>query len=343
METWKNYVVNTRTDVAELFLSMIRPLKPLFSPGHAWLKVDNAGVCRGGEVDGMEVFARILWGLGPLWSQDNSSLSARLQEEAEEWRQWYLEGIIHGTDPDHEEYWGSITDYDQRMAEMAALATAFSLSPELLWYPLSEKQKRNLYLWITQINERKVYPNSCRFYRILVNMMFDLLELPWSEECIKDDKAIVEGCYIGDGWYYDGNLEQLDYYTPFAMHFYGLIYARLAEQADPEYSTVLKVRAGQFSKDFVYLFSDRMGDIPYERNPAYRFAHGAFFSVMSYARVQGIDYGVMKHLALKNLECRLQSIPATGIIYWGFKTFFLLAMPDEHPFWQSGEVAGQDI
>ena len=32
--------------------------------------------------------------------------------------------LVHGTDPSHEEYWGDLVDYDQKMVEMAALAVA---------------------------------------------------------------------------------------------------------------------------------------------------------------------------------------------------------------------------
>lgn len=53
-------------------------------------------------------------GLGPLWSQESPALSKELKEEAEEWKQRYLSGIIHGTDPSHEEYWGDLVDYDQK-------------------------------------------------------------------------------------------------------------------------------------------------------------------------------------------------------------------------------------
>ena len=39
----------------------------------------------------------------------------------------------------------------------------------------------------------------------------------------------LEAFYLGDGWYRDGNVPRVDHYIPFAMHFYGLIYAGLAQ------------------------------------------------------------------------------------------------------------------
>lgn len=361
MDKWKHREIRTRNDAAELLLDMIRPLKEFYSPGHSWLKAGHTGVHYGNRAAWMEGFARVLWGLGPLWSQDNSGLPDRLKKEEEEWLSWYLEGIIHGTDPVHEEYWGDLVDYDQKMVEMAALVTAVSLSPGKLWDPLTNRQKENLYTWLNQINQKQVHPNNWRFFRILVNMMFRLLELPWSEDAMKDDMAVIESCYTGEGWYYDGNPGQVDYYIPFAMHFYGLIYARLMEEKDPVQSRIFKDRSDLFSRDFIYWFAGDGQEVPYGRSLTYRFAHSAFFGAMGFAQVEGPEYGIIKHLALKNLEQWVrrpvfdnagvltigywypnlfmsERYNAPGSPYWALKAFFLLAIPQDHPFWLAQEA-----
>ncbi len=302
MEQWKTREVKTRNDVAEVLLDMIRPLKSRYSQGFAWLHVGDSGAHYGDKTARMEGFARVMWGLGPLWAGDNKNLPQELQEEADWWLEHYRMGIIHGTDPDHEEYWGDVPDYDQKMVEMAALVTGISLCPEKLLYALAQKEQANLYAWLNQINDHNVHPINWRFFRILVNMTFDLLGLPWSRECMEDDLGIIEGCYTGDGWYYDGNPGQLDYYIPFAMHYYGLIYGKMMETKDNAYSATLKDRADTFAKDFIYWFGGDGNEVPFGRSLTYRFAHGAFFSAMGFAQVEGPGYGVMKHLALKNLQ-----------------------------------------
>lgn len=362
MEKWKNRQIKTRNDVAELLLDMIRPLKAYYSPGHSLLKLGNTGAHYGERPALMEGFARVMWGLGPLWSQENCDLKEEYRKEADEWLSWYLTGIINGTDPDHPEYWGEVADYDQKMVEMASLVTAISLSPERLWKPLTEKQRNNLHAWLDQINEKKVHPNNWRFFRILVNTMFCIMGLPWSEKNLDEDRKVIEKCYTKDGWYYDGNPGQVDYYIPFAMHYYGLIYAVLMEKKDPQTSRIYKARSFQFSKDFIYWFSEDGREIPYGRSLTYRFAHSAFFAAMGFAEVEGVGYGVMKRLALKNLEQWVkrpvfdsagvltigygypnlfmsERYNAPGSPYWAFKTFLLLAMPGDHPFWQAEEEA----
>ena len=60
--------------------------------------------------------------------------------------------MIHGTDPEHEEYWGDIQNSDQRMVEMAVLGCGLCFVPEYFLEPLDERQRRNLFNWLNQIN-----------------------------------------------------------------------------------------------------------------------------------------------------------------------------------------------
>lgn len=60
----------------------------------------------------MEGFARILWGLAPFWGG---------KQHDEDFERIYLTGIINGTNPEHEEYWGDVLEKDQRQVECAAL------------------------------------------------------------------------------------------------------------------------------------------------------------------------------------------------------------------------------
>jgi len=229
--------------MARLLLDMIRPLKPFYSEGSAWLQVGNTAAHYGEKAARMEGFVRILWGLGPLWAGDNQGLSKAHQEEIEWWKQRYLNGLIHGTDPNHMEYWGEVADYDQKMVEMAALAVSLGLCRKDLWDPLTKMQKEHLYRWLDQINDQQVHPNNWRFFRILVNMTFRLLDLAWNRENMDKDIELIESCYMGDGWYFDGTPNQVDYYIPFAIHFYGLIYGKLMAGPEPEYCDLIKIPA----------------------------------------------------------------------------------------------------
>ncbi len=348
--------LETRADAAKLLLDMIRPLKAFYSEGKARLDVSAAGVHYGRSIAGMEGFARILWGLGSLWHTDNADLSEQLRQEAEEWQELVLTGMKNGTNPEHPEYWGEINDFDQRMVEMAALSVAISLSPDKLYRELSPQAQKNLYEWLNQINFKQVHGNNWRYFRILVNMTFRLLGLDWSKERVEDDMALIRSCYTGDGWYFDGNDGQIDYYVAFAIHFYSLIHARFFRELEPSFAEETVKRGNCFSQDFVYWFENNGAELPFGRSLTYRFAHNSFFGALAFAGGEGVGYGVMKNLVLRNLEnwMKYPIFDNSGVLsvgyhypnlfmsegyngggspYWALKSFIMLALPESHPFW----------
>lgn len=348
-------IMNSRNDMVQLFLDFIRPLKAFYSPKRAFLHVGNTGAHYGEKSARMEGWARVLWGLGPLWSADNSGLPAEQQEEIREWLVLYRTGIIHGTDPGDSEYWADIFDYDQKMVEVAALVFSITVNRGELWDTLTDGQKDNLYRWLRQMNDYDMPKNNWRYFRILTNMTFRLLGLEWREDRMEEDFALIEGSYTGDGWYYDGNPGQVDYYVAFAIHYYGLIYAQHMEALEPERCRILKERSTKFFDDFVYWFANNGEEIPFGRSLTYRFAHSGLFGAMAYARLD-VDYGVLKNLVLRNIEVWMQRpiFDNTGILsigygypnllmsesyngcgspYWCNKAFIVLGLNEDHPFW----------
>lgn len=355
--------LNSRRDAVALLLDMIRPLRTCYSADGATLHIGSTAAHYGERSARMEGWARVLWGLGPLFGGDNSSLPDAMRTEIEGWAALYRQGLIHGTDPDHPGYWGDIYDFDQKMVETAALDVALSLAPGVLWEPLTDDQRQNVYRWLNQMNAHRIHPNNWRFFRILTNMVFARLGLPVNAERLKDDFAIVEHCYTGDGWYFDGNDGQLDYYIPFAMHFYSLIWAALSPLDENGYRETLKERSAQFAGEFIHWFANDGAELPFGRSLTYRFAHSAFFSALALAGVESpsISWGGVRHTALQNLRHWMQypitgpdgvltigyqypnlimseKYNAPGSPYWSFKAFLFLALPEDHPFWSSEET-----
>lgn len=91
---------------------------------------------------------------------------------------------------------------------------------------------------------------------------------------------------MGDGWYQDGLTAQKDYYIPFALHFYSLVYVLAMENEDSNRCRRYRARAAEFAKQFVYWFSEEGPALPYGRSLTYRFAQAAFWSI---AAVTGLD------------------------------------------------------
>ena len=349
--------LNTRSDVATLFLDLMRPTKQFFSPGHAYLNLGHTGVHYGERIAGMEGFARALWGFAFLWHADNSGLTGEQQEECKEWLDIFRDGIVNGTDPDHEEYWGGFFDRDQKMVEAPAIAVAIALNKDKLWDPLTESQKDKLYHWLNDINNYDVPKSNWRFFRILTDVLLELLDLPWPKERMEEDMAIIENCYLGDGWYCDGGPNQMDYYVAYAIHYDGLLYSLLMKEKDPQRAKAFQERSTKFFYDFVYWFANNGGEIPFGRSLTYRYGHCAPFAAMAFAGLD-LPMGVLKNLILRNLEIWMErpifdnagalsigygypnlfmseTYNGCGSPYWGNRAFLVLALEENDPFWQA--------
>lgn len=348
---------NTRVEMADSLLSLIRPLKQHLSSGKGFLNLSQTGVHYGSRTARMEGFARILWGLGPLFSQSSSYEAKEIQNEAAEWKEIVLEGIAAGTDPEHEEYWGDMADFDQRIVEATALVVMFCLNKEM-WQELPEAVRPHVYQWLNQMNHCEMPRNNWRFFRILTNMTFRLLNLPYSKERVKEDKELIESSYVGGGWYVDGGSDKMDYYIAFAFHFYGQIYASFMKELDPVWSAVLMERREVFFRDFIYMFGNDGTSVPFGRSLTYRFAHVSFFSAYAFLGGRSLNYGVIKNLICGNLK-KWFELPITdyaglmtvgyqypnlimsehynggGSPYWALKAFLVLALPEDHEFWRA--------
>ncbi|SDZ56002.1 hypothetical protein SAMN05421736_11740 [Evansella caseinilytica] len=348
--------LRTRDDVALLFHQLSSPLKKYFTASRSRIHLGETNVHYGLNIAGMEAFSRVLWGLIPLTAGG---------QDSELWID-YLEGIRSGTDPSHEAYWGKISGTDQRMVEMAAFGYGLALVPEKIWEPLRPQERQNLYNWLNQINSFQLVNNNWQFFRILVNIGLAAVGMPYDQEKQQEAFDRIESYYLGDGWYSDGNNPQLDYYIPFAFHFYGLLYANIMREKDPERSQVYMDRAALFAKDFPYWFAADGSALPFGRSLTYRFAQAAFWGALALARVEALDWGVVKGMVLRHLRWWMQqpiftgdgvltigyaypnlmmaeNYNSPGSPYWALKTLAVLALPEDHPLWMSAEQPLPDL
>lgn len=340
--------LNTKADFTQWMHKLLDPLKPLYSQGGARLHLGDSGVTYPQVSIEMEAFSRPLWALVPFWMGGG---------EDKEFEEIYHKGLTGGTDPEHREYWGGFTDYDQRFVEMAAIASGIIFAPEKVWEPLSERAKKNLADWLYGINEYIIPDCNWQFFMILVNVALRKQGCQYNEEKLKSGLAKVESYYLGDGWYRDGGSAQKDYYISFAMHYYGLLYAKAMEKEEPERCQRFKERAEIFAKDFIYWFDENGSALPYGRSLAYRFGEAAFWSAYVFAGLKEIPAAVVKGILARHLNwwdsqkiydrdgvltigyaypnlIMAERYNAPGSPYWGMKTLLCLALPDDHEFWK---------
>lgn len=344
--------LHTKSDFAALMHRFLDPLKPLYSAGGARLHLGDTGVTYDQNAIELEAFSRPLWALVPFWAGGGSD---------PEFEQLYRRGLASGTDPDSPEYWGQCRDYDQCFVEMAAIACGLLTAPDKLWDPLTPAQQQNLAAWLAQINQHAIPECNWQFFRILVNLALKKVGMPYSPELLEDGLCKIDSYYSGDGWSTDGASVQKDYYIPWAIQYYGLLYSRFAADTDPQRAALYRHRAELFAQQFVYWFDQNGAALPFGRSLGYRFAQNSFWAACIWAGLEPLPLPVMKGLIVRSFRWWLKQkifdrdgiltigycypqmymaerYNAPGSPYWGMKSFVLLALPEDHPFW-SAEAA----
>jgi hypothetical protein len=341
--------LDSKKDFQELLISIIEPLKAYYSEEKAELNLGVTATYYDQKTIRMEGFSRPLWGLVPFWAGGG---------ECKEFEEIYQKGLAAGTDSESKEYWGGFHAFDQKFVEMAAISYGLILTPEKLWNPLSDQEKDNLAKWLYGINEYELPICNWILFAVLVNIALKKLGKPYDKDKLECYIDGIEKFYLGDGWYQDGDSEQKDYYVSFAIHFYSLFYTKVMEEEDPKRCKIFKERAERFGKTFIYWFDEDGAALPFGRSLTYRFSQVSFWSACLLADVYPFSVEVIKGLIVRHLESWFQ-LPifdrdhiltigygypnlimaehynSPGSPYWSLKTFAILMLPDEHPFWSA--------
>jgi hypothetical protein len=348
-----NRLIN-RADVAQSLTALLAPLPKYAVPGGFHL--GDFGAHYAPKVVCMEAFSRTLWGVGPLIAggfpfPDIDSYRGLLEQ---------------GVSPDGDGFWGEPQDEDQRLVEMAAIALALLLSRQTFYDELDEASRNNLLAWLGMIQHRRMPRNNWYFFRVIVALALRRLGDPVDEASEQEAFDLIESFYAGDGWYRDGQDRNFDYYNPWGMHFYGLVYAKFAREpgasgAEQERAGLYMERARAFARHYEHWFAPDGASIPYGRSLTYRFAAASFWGACAFAGVEALPWPVMKGLVLRNLrywfarpvmDCAgiltvgygypnllmADRYNSPGSPYWALKAFLPLALDDSHPFWQAQEA-----
>lgn len=333
-------------------LSILEPIKPYYSEGGARLQLGRTMAHYDINATWMEAFSRPLWGLVPYWAGGGTDSG---------FEEIYRKGLSNGTDENSLEYWGECGEFDQRFVEMAAISYGIMFAPQMVWEPLSDREKDNLCTYLNKINEHPLPVCNWILFAVLVNIAMKTVGRSYDEKMLQRYLEGLETFYLGEGWYQDGDSGQKDYYVSFAIHFYSLIYAKVMGKEDPDRAALYRERACEFAKQFIYWFDEDGDALPFGRSLTYRFSQVSFFSACLIADIEPFPVPVMKGLIARHLRSWMkrpvfdrdgiltigygypnlimaERYNAPGSPYWSMKTFAFLMLPDDHPFWTAEEA-----
>ncbi len=345
-----NSPLANRNDLANCCRQLLKAVDPFFKPQCSGLPLGETTTHYGKKVAEMEAFSRLLWGAFPLLAGNINCAEMG----------HYFTAIKVGTDPTHPEYWGEINDFDQRAVEMAVYGFGMALLGENFWTHFTDSEADNIQKWLEQSAWASIPDNNWHFFPIMVQIGFKLSGKPYDQKSLDFHFAKIEEYYLSDGWYCDGIGRPRDYYISMGFHFYSLFYAKLMKSHDPERSAVFVERAKLFAKDFIWMFAQDGDAIAFGRSLTYRFAEGAFWSAVAFVDEDIYDLGVVKGLLLRHLRfwfkqpifdhqglltigyhysnlIMAEDYNAPGSTYWAAKVFLVIALGEDHPFWQVEE------
>jgi hypothetical protein len=147
--------LQTRDDVVAAVASLLDPLAAGFSPKSALVKVGNSGTRFDETAAQVEGYARPLWGLAPLLAGGSKYAGSER----------FVQGLVNGTDPESDEFWGFMEDQDQRMVEACPIGYTLAIAHKDFWEPLTDKQKKNIETWLGSMNDKDM-PNT-NWYDVL--------------------------------------------------------------------------------------------------------------------------------------------------------------------------------
>lgn len=233
-------------------LALLRALKPYQSPGGARIKLPLATGTHFDDVAAqLEGYARALWAVGTL-------LHSNIIKQDDELIRPYIDGLANGTDPGHSEYWGPVVLRDQRMVEMEIISYALLAAPDAMFESQTPDAKHNITEWLKTINGKDFPITNWLWFRVMTNLaLVKVCSVPYEQvgDAMREDLDQMERFHLDQGWAADGMWSdagrQADYYSgSFAIQFSQLVYAKMAQDLDPERCARFRDRAKEFASSF---------------------------------------------------------------------------------------------
>ncbi len=250
----------------------------------------------------------------------------------------------------------------QTLVEFGALALSLTVMPEIIWEPLTQKEKDDLAALMLSYGNGPTIGSNWRFFNIFVMSFFKdqgyEVKDGYMDELLQ--KSLAQ--YRGYGWYNDS--PAYDYYSMWAFQMYGMIWAHYyGEKFNPEAGRQFVSNFRDLVPNYPYMFAEDGKMNMYGRSITYRIAAAVPFPLMGWLNDPSINYGWMRRIASSTLlqflenpalmedrvptlgfygafEPAVQIYSYRGSVYWMGKAFLGLLLPADNPFWTAIENNG---
>lgn len=348
-------MLKSKLDFVKAVLKYLIPLNKYFQNDNTQIKWDDYSVVYSNHIVGIEGFARALWGLTPLFANNQTF---NIPEVQKFWKK-IIYGLITGVS-NNKNSWEVPKDFNQIYVETNSIAIFLLFNIDKIKKEYTNIQLNKICKYLEVINHHKFSLNNWQFFKVIINLALKKLNSKYfNEKCLFEALENINKCYLGDGWYFDGKENQIDYYNAWAYHFYGLLFSYSAKNDYKIQAKEFINRAVCFYHDYKYFFNKKGLQIPFGRSLIYRFAASSFFSALAlnsvfpngikelkWFIVNNINY-FEKYCSIFDFEGKLnlgfgyenyemlEEYNSKTSPYWALKTFFILILEEKHEFWKT--------
>ncbi|MDI5963231.1 DUF2264 domain-containing protein [Streptantibioticus silvisoli] len=348
---------------------LLDALVPYASPGFAQYRLPGRASWSGEHSDGLEGFARTFllasFRIAGAHAGATGPLPPAVTERIDSLTQRYARGLTTGTDPDSPDAWPPITERSQPMVEAASIAIGLHETRPWLWDRLPDRTRQQVADWLAGFVGKHPVDNNWRLFQVVTEQFLASVGGTYRQSEIDAGLDRIEDWYDGDGWYRDGDGRNFDYYVGWAMHFYPLLWARIAGagggSADGGRVAAYRARLSRFLDDYVHFFGADGAPVHQGRSLTYRFAAVAPVWMGALAGASPLPPGLTRRLAsgaLRHFAERgapdgagllrpgwygpyapvTQSYSGPASPYWASKGFLGLLLPPGDPVWTAAEL-----
>lgn len=306
----------------------------------------------------LEGLARTLFVAAPLL-KDNPELEMNGIKVAD----YYRYQLINISNPESRSYIPHRTGGpSQTLLELGSLAISMKAAQEVLWNPLTKKQKDSLAATMLSYGEGPTIGSNWMFFNVFILSFLKDQGYVVNESYLESNLQKLLARYRGEGWYNDA--PAYDYYSAWAYQTYGPIWAEMfGKKQYPQYARQFMENQHDMVDNYPFLFSRDGRMNMWGRSICYRFAVTAPLSLYEYDKSGNVNYGWMRRIASSTLlqflerpEFLEDGVPTMGFygpfapavqiyscrgsVYWCGKAFLSLLLPENSNYWSATENNG---
>ena len=310
------------------------------------------------KVAKLEGLARTLFVAAPLL-RDNPDLTLNGIRVAD----YYRHQLVSISNPESKHYIAHRTGGpSQTLLELGSLAISLKGAQNVLWDPLTQKEKDDLAATMLSYGEGPSIGSNWMFFNCFILSFLKDQGYKVNEAKLTDWLNKLLDRYRGEGWYNDA--PAYDYYSMWAYQSYGPLWAELfGKKQYPDIAKRFIDNEHDLIDNYPYMFARDGRMNMWGRSICYRYAAVTPLPLVEYAGFENVNYGWLRHIAsasllqfMQNPEFLENGVPTMGFygpfapcvqiyscrgsVYWIGKAFLGLLLPESSKYWSATENEG---